>query len=490
MKKTIILIGTLLQMAITLTSCNNWLDVKPSSEMEREDLYNTEDGFRTALTGCYIKLKDNKLYGQQMTMTTVEYLAQHWKSKQEDVNNFMDLDWKADYAKNQMANIFSTMYNVINQLNDLLTQMDERRETVLKEKEIRDLIQGEALALRAFCHFDILRLFGPSPLASDKSSVQLPYSEKSGKELVAYYPYDAYIEKLWTDLDRADSLLKAVDPVQRLTFEELNNPSALLKANKIIDDFQSYRRVRFNYWALKAFKARVAMYLGDNQTAYENAMTVINARVGDKPVGDLSAILQDINAEWYTLPSETLFAINAYDLIDKVQSIFKNAQNVLHNYETEIDLQNDLFENQSSDYRLKLWTDMSYKEQRQVGIKKYWQQDEEEVKEAITYGQQIPILRMAEVYLIASETAPTLSEGNEKLDIFRKDRGLLTKTCTTPDELKSEILKEYQKEFYAEGQMFFTYKRIGAQAMKGKEDRSINLSEYRIPLPETEFSYK
>ncbi|MDE6450744.1 MAG: RagB/SusD family nutrient uptake outer membrane protein, partial [Odoribacter sp.] len=335
-----------------------------------------------------------------------------------------------------------------------------------------------------------LRLFGPSPVANDKSSVQLPYSEKSGKELVAYYPYDAYVEKIWTDLNRADSLLKAVDPVQRLTFEELNNPNTLLKNYKIIDNFQCYRRVRFNYWALKAFKARVALYLGDNQTAYENAMVVINARVADKPVGDMSVIIQDINAEWYTLPSETLFAINAYDLIDKVQNIFKNTQNVLYKYETETELQKDLFENQSSDYRLKLWTDMSYKEQRQVSIKKYWQVDEKEEKEAITYGQQIPILRMSEVYLIAVETAPSLSEGNEKLDIFRKDRGLLTKNCSTYEELKYEVLKEYQKEFYAEGQMFFTYKRIGAKEMIGKENRPIELSEYRIPLPETEFSYQ
>lgn len=489
MKKIMILIAAVL-WGIVLTSCNNWLDVKPSSEMEREDLYNSVDGFRSALTGCYIKLKDNKLYGQQMTMTTVEYLAQHWRSKSENVINFMDLDWKSDYAKGQMESIFSAMYNVINQLNDLLTQMEERGEEVVKQKEIRYLIQGEALALRAFCHFDILRLFGPSPLSGDKSSVQLPYSVKSGKELVTYCPYDVYVEKLWADINRADSLLKAVDPVLQLTFDELNEPSKLLDANKIIDDFQSYRRVRFNYWALKTFEARVALYLGDKQTAYENAMAVINARVGDKPVGDISAITRDIQAEWYTLPSETLFAVNAYDLIEKVQNIFRNTQNVLYNFETEPEVQTDLFDDQTSDARLKLWVDMSYKEQRQISIKKYWQQDEEEVKEAITFGQQIPIFRMAEVYLIAIETAPTLSEGNEKLDLFRKDRGLQTKICTTPEELKSEILKEYRKEFYAEGHMFFTYKRIGATEMKWKKDRSIELSEYQIPLPETEFTYE
>ena len=53
----------------------------------------------------------------------------------------------------------------------------------------------------------------------------------------------------------------------------------------------------------------------------------------------------------------------------------------------------------------------------------------------------------------------------------------------------NEVLKEYQKEFYAEGQMYFTYKRIGARKMLWNEEREIRLDEYQIPLPETEFTY-
>ena len=54
-------------------------------------------------------------------------------------------------------------------------------------------------------------------------------------------------------------------------------------------------------------------------------------------------------------------------------------------------------------------------------------------------------------------------------------------------EYQRKILKEYLKEFYAEGQMFFTYKRMGATEMIWNENRKINISEYRVPLPETEY---
>lgn len=490
MMKTLLINIWLLLQVVLCVSCNKWLDVKPASEMEREDLYDSEDGFKSSLSGCYIALKNVNLYGQSMTMTTVEYLAQHWHTESEDVANFMDFDWEADYSKGQMSTIFSNMYNVINQVNDLLIQLDKKGEEAVLKEEIRNLIKGEALAMRAFCHFDILRLFGPSPKDPNKASVQLPYSEQSGKEFRPYYAYDMYCKKLLNDLHEAEFLLEQVDPVLELTFEELNNPNQLLKNYKIVDDFQAYRRLRFNYWAVKALEARIALYLGDTETAYKSAKLVIDARVQGEPVGDISAFNMDFSNKYYTLPSETLLALNVFDLDEKIQSIFRNAQTVLYNWETESDVLTNLFEDETSDVRNALWVPMDYESQRKVGIRKYWQLDEEEFEDVVIYGQQIPLLRMSEMYLIAIETAPTLVEGNALLDIFRRDRGLLSKTCVTKEDLNAAVLKEYQKEFYAEGQMFFQYKRIGAESMNWKDDRIIEISEYQIPLPETEYMYQ
>ena len=224
-------------LLFVLSSCNKWLDVKPSSEMEREDLYSSEGGFESSLSGCYIALKGSMLYGQSLTMTTIEYLAQHWHTG--------------------------------------------------------NLIKGEALAMRAFCHFDILRLFGPSPKDPNKASVQLPYSEQSGKEFRPYYAYDVYCEKMLNDLHQASTLLEQVDPVMEMSFETLNNPSKLLDEYKIIDDFQAYRRLRFNYWAVKALEARIALYLGDTETAYECAKLVMDAMIYNiaKAIGAASTVL-------------------------------------------------------------------------------------------------------------------------------------------------------------------------------------------------------
>ena len=232
----------------------------------------------------------------------------------------------------------------------------------------------------------------------------------------------------------------------------------------------------------------MALYLGDKTVAYENAKFLIDARVKRKPIGDMASFSYDVGREWFTLPSETIFAVNCYDLITSIENIFQNRQNVLYKFPDQGTLIAELFENQSSDARLQLWTDMSYQTERHQGLRKYWQQDEEENSDAMIYGQQIPIFRMSEMYLIAAECAPSLEESNALMDVFRGDRALQPIVYADQSQLNAAILKEYLKEFYAEGQMFFTYKRIGATEMIWNETRKIEVSEYQIPLPEEEYT--
>ena len=61
-----------------LSSCNDWLDVSPSEQKKKSEMFSKAEGFRNVLTGAYIRMKSNNLYGQEMVCGTVENLAQHW----------------------------------------------------------------------------------------------------------------------------------------------------------------------------------------------------------------------------------------------------------------------------------------------------------------------------------------------------------------------------------------------------------------------------
>ena len=53
MKKEFIKYSLLVLVCFSMMACNDWLSVKPKTEMEAEDLFSTEAGFKDALAGVY-----------------------------------------------------------------------------------------------------------------------------------------------------------------------------------------------------------------------------------------------------------------------------------------------------------------------------------------------------------------------------------------------------------------------------------------------------
>ncbi len=52
-------------------------------------------------------------------------------------------------------------YKIVADVNSILQKIDQQK--ALFTGDNYRLIKGEALALRAFAHFDVLRMFGPMP---------------------------------------------------------------------------------------------------------------------------------------------------------------------------------------------------------------------------------------------------------------------------------------------------------------------------------------
>ena len=86
MKRTIyyMIIGYLLLG----TGCSDWLSVNPKDKVEQKEMFSDENGFKNALIGNYIMLKDSKLYGKTLTMEFCENLAQHWKTNPQAIDGY------------------------------------------------------------------------------------------------------------------------------------------------------------------------------------------------------------------------------------------------------------------------------------------------------------------------------------------------------------------------------------------------------------------
>lgn len=246
--------------------------------------------------------------------------------------------------------------------------------------------------------------------------------------------------------------------------------------------FLTYRRFRFNLYAVKAMKARLYLYLGNTTEAYKYAHDVITATTDyGEEILTLSGD-EDLKEGYYAMPSESIMILSKSNLSNDLFSTTAYRLSKT-NYEA-------LFaDNLSEDCRALLVWDRSA--QNTAGtiipvLRKYKQQTEGSSVSA-NGSQVVPLFRLAEMYLIAIETAASPAEANVLYKQFMKSRRIVVTEDLTEDELKEEIEKQYRREFYGEGQMFYYYKRHATPRMLWQVGTS-NLSEsnYVVPLPESE----
>ncbi len=90
------------------------------------------------------------------------------------------------------------------------------------------------------------------------------------------------------------------------------------------------------------------------------------------------------------------------------------------------------------------------------------------------------------MYLIVSEAAP-LAEAQTYWTTFRTARNITASILPAdPAQQQFEVLKEIRKEFYAEGQAFFAYKRINAPKANFLFAPSAATINYLLPMPKSE----
>ena len=130
------------------------------------------------------------------------------------------------------------------------------------------MIKGEALALRAMLHFDLLRCFGVS-FSVNPDMPSIPYSTALDYHVFPQLTVSEAANRVLADLLQAESLLRQYDPIATgRVITELDDNGYLIN-----------RRVHLNYYAVKALQARVYMWMGRYDEALVAADEVIASEV-------------------------------------------------------------------------------------------------------------------------------------------------------------------------------------------------------------------
>ncbi|MBQ8502479.1 MAG: RagB/SusD family nutrient uptake outer membrane protein [Bacteroides sp.] len=451
---------------VILSSCESWFDISPKSELKANDLFENSQGFRDALIGCYGSMATQDLYGGQLTMTYLDVLAQYYSTAGTTLNKFeyaFAYNYTEAKEESRKDAIWKNGYNVIANLNSLLGRIDEKKDIfAIGEYE---LFKGEALGLRAYIHLDLLRLFAASPAMENGSTRRaIPYVDKYTNELFECLTTEKVLNRIVDDLEEARILLEKVDPYgPKHADYDLEN----------LTDVWKGREYRMNYYAATALLARTLLYrnaAGDKATAYNYATEVISSGLFPLISGsDLSS--QDRNG----FTQENIFSLEYNGLKDEIADTYFYTSNTSSNFlAINRSTLNKIFPSSlDMDYRWQWWIENSGSYNL---IAKY------------NYSKRIPLLKIGEMFLVATEAASTLDEANDYFSQLQYHRGL-PETELTAENLQEMLLAEYAKEFLGEGQLFYAYKRM---AMQKKPILQTALSDYEsvyiLPLP-TENTY-
>ena len=476
----------LVVMTLLIAGCKKFLDVPPKDKVPQSALFSDQQGFKDALIGVYLGMDKPAnggvygLYTTDLSMGMLSTMAYHYDNATTPnvavggvfYNNVAYYVYADAQVKQEITGIWGGMYNNIANLNNILTQIDEKQSVFTGDNFNR--VKGESIALRALFHFDLVRLFGQPPLAGANEKA-IPYVTQFTIKPTSFSTVNAVLDSCIKDLLAAKELLGQTDT------------SSILKAAN--DPFTSYTQNHLNYWAVQALLARVCLYKGDFDNADNYAKAVIGSNKFPLITSNVASSTNIVRDR--TFSQEHLFSVYSSNIKNYNSDLFDKSSGIpLRLLPAGKNAVYTTGSGNASDYRYTSWFDNNV---AATNVPSKFFQDNN-----LPYELQgiVPVIRASEMYYVTAECAnkkADINGGVSLLNKVRQARGLNALNpagITNTDSLSKEIMREYQKEFIQEGQTWFYYKRLNKDLKQVTSTTAVIPQDvYVFPIPDKEKEY-
>jgi hypothetical protein len=483
MRKLLSLICTATVLFIC-SGCNKWLDVQPVDQISDEQLFENKDGFYVAINGIYQQISAPELYGRHLTWGLASTIAQDYHEDYIADELWYLSQYNYTHAKSVEVTtaIWSTAYNAIANCNKVIGEVSKKDSSFFPLKSVEQrLILGEAKALRAMLHFELVRLFAPAPI-NDRNGRYVTYQTSYPTHFKAAIPTGAVIDSITKDLEEAQSLVSSND-----TIALYNRTMMMYKLQSLFSGgnvpkggvFFNYRIHRMNYVAIQALLARVYLYNGNKAKALEKS-EYLYKEYG--PSGRLKW--------WAFTPSYNATGANRYQkMVDDV---------IMACYDPELITKINQFKGTYYSHALSdevlTWFPLSERDYRaelvnedKVSLK--WLESTSTSQNVPQQNFIMPVLRFSEIYYIYAECLFDKGLTGDALRVLNEMRYARGKTSTfsntSADGFYKELFDEYRREFLVEGQTVFNHKRLNRPIELGTRRIEMD-SRFVLPVPDGE----
>lgn len=445
MKKLLIFkIACIFCMAGILAGCEDFLEVEvPKDQIDKNKVFNDEELATAALTQIYSLMRFNGFlsgntsgcgillgcYTDELEATVSHAAA--FKNFYEGTvlpnNEDVKLLWNSSYKQIYMANTMIEGLEEASQLN----------------KEKRNQLLGEALAIRGLLHFYLSQTFG-----------DVPYIKTTDYTINKQVHKDSH------------------DKVMNLVVEDFLRAESLLNVQ-----YPSQERVRINQAVVQSLLARVYLYMHDWVAAQYYAQTVINYNMYDLEDLDRVFLRDSRSAIWQFKPEyEGKSPLEGDAYIFESLPAPKVKMNPLFLQQFEPD-----------DLRKVSWLKFVGSDSLNCHVFKYKSNGG---SKSMISSEYSVIIRIEEMYLIAAEAAAELQDWlvfNNMLNKIRNRAGLPDLSIANTEMAITALLKERKVELFCEyGHNFYDLKRRGR--LNELKEVKPNWQPYfeLLPLPEAE----
>lgn len=423
--------------SLTAVSCSDFLDKEPIDQISSEQYFTDEKSVTSAMIALYNSLVNANYYGRAMIIIP-EFAAGQVVSIQQYPEYMVFTSNTVNIDNPWTLNIWANSYATINAANNILALESEDRagEVTFANDSTRAGLLREAKFIRALTYFNLVRSFGDVPL------ITTPTTSSSTDLRVTRAPAAEVYDQIVSDLSG---------------YEEL--PSRYTAAADL---------GRATRWAAEALLAKVNLYRGDYLQAANLAGDVI-MNGGYSLPGTYGDVWTKENS------TESIFEIQ-YDAqvqnelaknVAQTGGIFSTSKAIYDEYDVS-DVRRD-------------FNILPVGEQYYIG--KY---------PAGPAAQNLPIIRLAEVYLIYAEAEARNAQSvtNDAYTYYKavRDRaGLETEDISTFTDWQAfvtDVQHEKRFEMMFEGEAWFDYTRTELALTEMMVNP--NAGRFVFPIPQAE----
>ncbi|MEO6915404.1 MAG: RagB/SusD family nutrient uptake outer membrane protein [Chitinophagaceae bacterium] len=435
---------------VIISSCKKGLDLTPTDTIEATRAFRNIADINLGLIGAYAVLGTSDITNTSLVSdecmlptenTTGGGVATH--------------RWQYDGSNGTITAAFSENYVAIDRVNRVLAALDIISSSP-GEQALKDQYRGELLALRGYCHFELLRNFA---YKYETGAAGVAYMEQSVIGLPSRLSFEATVAKIKTDLEAAKPLIPS----------SFGDKTRITKA------------------AVSAIQARVALY----EKNWDNAVSFATEAITSLPLAtktQFPLIWKDQN------DAEVFWKLKRATAADGLLGdfYFRTSNIVLYAPAYKLMGQFDRVNDIRFTSYIKVDNTRGPGKMTNI-VTKY-------AGVATANLADVKLYRTGEMFLIRSEAyaeKAMLTESAADLNALRAARisGYTNQAFTSKNQLIDSVYAERYKELAFEGHRFFDLRRRGLSIVRQPNDAINTLgsnlltptqAQYAFPLPDSE----